>query len=648
MTDSDEPDVQWLPDGTPHSPRFDDPYHSRGADGASGLTQAREVFLGGCGLPKAWQGQATWTVLETGFGLGLNFLATWDAWRADPQAPPRLHYVAVEAWLPGPDDLLRSAAPFPELHALARELAGQWPGLLPGWQCLRLDGGRVQLTLGVGDGRAQLREQRFMADSVYLDGFDPARNPDLWDVHMLKAVAQLCRRGTGVATWTVAHTVRDALAQCGFVVEQAESAPSQRQRLQGRWDPPWTLRSPRPARNEPASWLAAGPDATPRRALVIGAGLAGSSCAFSLARRGWSVTVLDRGEVPAAGASGLPAGLVAPHVSPDDRPLSRLTRAGVRATLQRAHLCLREGIDWAPSGVLEHRVKDSRDLPPSWRGPDSPAAGWSRPATADELAQAGLASDRPAHWHARAGWIRPAALVRAQLQVPGIDWRGGQRVARLARVGGEWLALDARGQPLGSAPLLMVAAGYDSLALLQASGTSTPPLHPLRGQIAWGLMPSPSLAVANAAAPLPPFPVNGLGSLIAGVPTDEGPAWYLGSTFERDCAEAVLRPEDTALNRDKLRALLPRAELALAPQFDAETVRTWAGVRCTVPDRVPVLGPLDAFAAPGLWVCTAMGARGITLSVLCGELAAAWLEAEPLPLDRRLAAMLAAGRWSPA
>ena len=655
MSGAAPPVVQWLPDGTPHSPRFDDIYRSRGPDGAGGLAQAREVFLGGCGLPQAWRGRSAWTVLETGFGLGLNFLATWQAWRNDPQAPGRLVYAAVEAWPVTPDDLLRSAAPFPELLDLARELAAQWPGLLPGWQSLPLQGGRVQLVLGVGDGRALLREQRFVADSVFLDGFDPARNPALWDVHTLKAVAQLCRRGTGVATWTVARTVRDALTQCGFVVERAEGLAPKRHRLQGRWDPPWSPRPPRPVPAEPSPWPACGPDARPRRALVIGAGLAGSSCAHSLARRGWTVTVLDRGEAPAAGASGLPAGLVAPHVSPDDRPLSRLTRAGVRATLDRARRCLREGIDWAPSGVLEHRVKDSRDLPPAWREPDSPAAGWSRPATADELQRAGLAPDRPAHWHARAGWIRPAALVAAQLQAPGIDWRGGQCVARLERIDGEWRALDEAGRTLGAAPLLIVASGYDSRALLQTAGTATLPLHALRGQIAWGRMP----AAANANGGwIPPFPVNGLGSLIAGLPTDEGPAWYLGSTFERECAEAVVRPEDTAINREKLRTLLPRAEQALAAQFDrvgdraagraaeGDAVRAWAAVRCTVPDRVPVLGPLDEAAHPGLWACTAMGARGITLSVLCGELAAAWLEAEPLPVDRRLAALLAAGRWS--
>ena len=88
--------IDWLDDGTPCSPRFGDRYHSEGG----GLAQAREVFLHGCGLPAAWAGQRQWCVLETGFGLGLNFLVTWAAWRADPQRCQMLHFVSLEAWPP--------------------------------------------------------------------------------------------------------------------------------------------------------------------------------------------------------------------------------------------------------------------------------------------------------------------------------------------------------------------------------------------------------------------------------------------------------------------------------------------------------------------------------------------------------------------
>ena len=158
-----------------------------------------------------------------------------------------------------------------------------------------------------------------------------------------------------------------------------------------------------------------------RRAIVIGAGLAGASAAYSLAQRGWQVTVLDRAGTPAAGASGLPAGVVAPHVSPDDRLLSQLSRSGLMATLARAAELLPEGEAWAACGVLERRLKDSRELPAAWLDPASPGHAWSRPADAAERSAAALPDDSPAHWHARGGWVRAPALVAAMLAAPGIS-----------------------------------------------------------------------------------------------------------------------------------------------------------------------------------------------------------------------------------
>ena len=104
--------VEWQPDGTPRSPRFQDIYRSL----AGGLEQARHVFLRGCGLPAAWAGQPQWRILETGFGLGLNFLAAWRAWKDDPQRPRILHFASVEAW---PVGGRRPAAKRPALSGAA-------------------------------------------------------------------------------------------------------------------------------------------------------------------------------------------------------------------------------------------------------------------------------------------------------------------------------------------------------------------------------------------------------------------------------------------------------------------------------------------------------------------------------------------------
>ena len=121
------------------------------------LAQAQQVFVQGCGLPAAWAGQPQWRVLETGFGLGLNFLVTWQAWRADPARPRLLHFVSCEAFPASAADVLLAAQAHPELIPLAAQLAAQWQGLLPGLHRLSFEGGQVLLTLGIGDAKAMLQ-----------------------------------------------------------------------------------------------------------------------------------------------------------------------------------------------------------------------------------------------------------------------------------------------------------------------------------------------------------------------------------------------------------------------------------------------------------------------------------------------------------
>ncbi len=611
--------VDWLDDGTPYSPRFADRYHS---EHGAALAQAEGVFLAGTGLPAAWADQPSWSVLETGFGLGLNFLVTWAAWRADPARPQRLHFVSVEAFPARADDLLRAAAAHPSLLPLARELEAQYWGLLPGQHTLDFDGGRVRLTLCIGDARTVLRELVCEADTVFLDGFSPAKNPDIWDAYTLKAVAQRCRRGTRLATWTVARPVRDALAQAGFTVHKRPGIPPKRDRIEAVYDPAWE------PRRRASAWAQSEAGTAPSRAVVIGGGLAGAAVAAQLAAHGWAVQVLDAADAPASGASGLPVGLWTPHLSVDDGVLSQLSRYGVRATLRQARRLLHEGTDWAASGVLERRLPDAhgdtRPLPATW-----PAAGsrWSAPASAEQLEAAGLPAGDAACWHATAGWIRPARLVAQWLQHPAITWRGGLAVRALQAIDGGWRVVGGDGCTLADAAVVVVAAGFASQALLGAQLG----LHPIRGQVSWGRQ--------DGTLPTPPSPVNGHGHFIPHAADEAGPIWLTGASFDRGQAEPDIRPADRGFNLDRVQTLLPATGAALATR-SADTVADWAGIRCASPDRLPVVGPVDGANRPGLWVCTAMGSRGLSFAPLCAELLVARLHGEPLPLPARLAAAL--------
>ncbi|HEX7888107.1 MAG TPA: FAD-dependent 5-carboxymethylaminomethyl-2-thiouridine(34) oxidoreductase MnmC [Ramlibacter sp.] len=599
-------------DGTARSTRFDDIHRS------GGLKQARHVFLQGCGLPAAWAGRPQWRILETGFGLGLNFLAAWQAWRSDPARPRLLHVASIEAWPVSADDLLRAVAFEPELQPLARELASRWQGLVPGFHRFSFDEGRVLLTLCVGDVAPILRELDFRADSVFLGGFDPEVHPEMWSLGTLKGVTRLSRRGASLATWTIAGHVRRDLQTCGWQLEQCPGLPPERDCLKGRYEPAWDVKG-----------LPQQDERTPGECIVIGAGLAGAGVAASLARRGWSVRVLDAAPAPAGGASSLPAGLLAPHQSPDDNLLSRLSRAGVRITLQEARQRLAAGLEWEATGVLEWRGDDHRPLPPLGEA----LLPWTREATGAQKAAAGLAPAQAAWWHENAAWIEPAALVRSWLRTPGVRFVGGQRIERVVREDTHWVVRGPEGIELARAPLVVVAAALGSQALLEGRVQ----LHPVRGQVSW----APHDADA---ASLPPFPVNGHGHFLPRVPLVERNAWITGSTYGRGDADPGLRSEDVAANLQRVREVMPRAAEVVQSATARGELRSWSGVRCASSDRRPLAGELE----PGLWLSTAMGSRGLTFAALCGELIAARLHGEPLPLEARLAKALDAARLSPA
>ena len=181
-----------------------------------------------------------------------------------------------------------------------------------------------------------------------------------------------------------------------------------------------------------------------KRCIVIGAGVAGAACARVLADRGWQVKLLDMAKEPCSAASGVPVGVVSCHASPDDNPLSQLTRAGLQATVEFAQKHLIEGQDWALSGVLERRLADSSHAKKPWQEPDQDSVWFSlvQLAQPEQLHQAGL-SDESSHdlWQPQGAWIKPIALVRALLSNDDILFLGLHEVESMQKnsATGEWL-----------------------------------------------------------------------------------------------------------------------------------------------------------------------------------------------------------------
>jgi tRNA 5-methylaminomethyl-2-thiouridine biosynthesis bifunctional protein len=620
--------------GAPYSARYRDVYASR--DGALG--QAQHVFLAGTGLPERWRGRRQFVVLETGFGLGVNFLATWQLWRSDPQRCERVHFVSIERHPLSTADLAACPA---ELSALADQLAAQWPAPLPGLHRLEFEDGRVVLTLAFGDARAIAPQLVLGADAIFLDGFAPDRNPEMWERGLLKAVARCARPQARLATWCTARGVRDALHDCGFVLETRPGFGHKRAMLAGRFAPAWKVR-----RREP-------PDAFggERTALVIGAGIAGAACAEALARRGWQVHVLDRDARPPVGAP-LPAGLMYPLLAADDAVLARLARAG--AALGAAALA-RVAPDgafeaspvWRRDGVAQ-LAGDATTLD-RWRtaiGRLALPPGFVELCDAEELGRrAGVAVRGGGLWWPRGTTVVAAAWCRALLASSRVELRTGLAVARLERADRGWRALDDAGQVMSESGVVVVAGALDSARLL---GMAVP-MQPIPGRLT--LLQPDTLRDLRAA-------VSGDGYLLRS-PTGQ---LAVGATYETALpgADDPTPPSDEQAVAGNLARL---TRLLAEPPAVAATGNLY-GVRCVARDRLPLAGAaVDEAAAwrqrselrgaqleelprpPGLYGCFALASRGLTMAPLAAELIAARIEGEPLPVERDLAAAVDPGRF---
>lgn len=193
----------------PVSTRFDDPYYSLD----DGLAETRHVFLAGNGLPDRFRDG--FHIAELGFGTGLNLLASLHLWRASGQTG-RLHFTTFEAFAMRPEDMIRAQRSFAELADLAKELA-------PFWRegRTRFDLPDLRFEIVTGDARATLPGWHGQADAWFLDGFSPAKNPELWAPELMSQVARHLAPGGTLATYTAAGHVRRALEAAGLTVSRA-------------------------------------------------------------------------------------------------------------------------------------------------------------------------------------------------------------------------------------------------------------------------------------------------------------------------------------------------------------------------------------------------------------------------------------------
>ncbi|MFI4861947.1 MAG: tRNA (5-methylaminomethyl-2-thiouridine)(34)-methyltransferase MnmD [Phycisphaerales bacterium JB063] len=572
------------------APRYGDRYHSD----AGGLAETTHVFLEGNLLAPRFERLSpgnTMVVGETGFGTGLNFLACWQLFEKHAMPGSVLHYFSVEKH-PLPRDTMRQAlTPWESLRPFAYQLLKQYQPPTPGRHTLAFAEGRVVLSLLVGEAAQALSDWSTPAHAWFLDGFTPARNPGMWSPEVFAQVARLARPGTTLATYTAAGFVRRGLASVGFEIEKRPGYGTKRDMTAGRLSEPGR-----------EAWAASGPGPV-RRALVVGAGVAGSLVARELADRGWAVTVAERQPIERGVWPTLRdrVAIVQPKVGDRDDPAGQWLRDGFARIARRLGGCgsadLRVG--WDPCGVFHAAIDPGRaqklrrfvdqfetTMPCRWIDADETHAALGVALKVGGVVLSG------------AGMLRLAGLCAALLDHPNITLKPDTTINTLNRDGGYWLASTSCGDTLRS-PAVIVANAVDALRL---EPTAALDLIPVRGQAS--LLPSACDEGGELA---------GLRRVVCGAgyltPAVDG-AHTLGASFVVGDTDTRWRDAEHTEACDLLRPVMSGLAGRLA---SVASPAGWVGIRCTTPTRQPYAGPLVYHGQQhtGLYTTLGHGSHGI-------------------------------------
>ena len=646
-------DLDWHED-LPYSNLYNDIYFSA----ESGLKQSRYIFIDGNNLLNRWldlpqNRPSIFNIAETGFGTGLSFLLTWKLWEHYAPSTACLHFISCEKHPLHINDLIKGLSFWPELSKEASELIKNYPVLTPGYHHLSFCNGRVTLTLMLGDalesfeqllicGESALepRLRPAFIDAWYLDGFSPKKNESMWSAPLLRVIAMLSKEGTTLATYTAAAGVKSVLNEVGFIIEKKKGFGPKRHMLRG------TFKKHTPCRIKTlhTPWHTDIPLKHPNQsAIIIGAGLAGCFTAYSLARRGWKVTLIDELDEIGKGGSANQQAVLFPKLSAYKSPLTQFMLSAFIYASQLYKRMLNELDLGALQGslLLAHNDKEKKAQQSleSWLLHYPELGELVDPGRASELT--GLTLEKTGLFIPLSGWINSPALCQSLIKNDKISLITGCNVDSLTYENNNWLALDVK------APVLILANGPQVNMFPE---TKHLPIKTIRGQMT-------AIESTKDSTKLM-IPICADGHVL---PEVNG-AHYLGATYEPGISLPLLRDQDDEQNIIKL------MQLTADEIWSQKVVTHWAGVRAATPDYLPLVGPApkagefsSLFSGlesnskrwiakagpyyPGLYICAGFGSRGLTTVPLCAEWLAGLINEEMSCLPRSLIHALSPARF---
>jgi len=629
-------EIEWR-DGQPYSPEYDDIYYSR----TGGRSESEYVFLKQNNLLERWGRTDQFVIAETGFGTGLNFILTLKAWAESANESATLHYIGIEKHPVSPGDIRRLSESFPDLSGYFEELLLVYTLPVEGVHTRSLLDGRVHLHLQFMDVVDALQYQSFNVDAWYLDGFGPAKNPELWSEQVFKWVAQNSRVGATLSTYTCAGAVRRGLMAAGFDVKKTKGHGKKREMIiavAGEFCPapsksPWYDVPPSNIKNKTIA--------------VIGAGLAGLTVAWSFAQRGWQVTVVDKYDEVAQEASGNPAGLVLPRLSMDNKQEAMFYSSAFLYAINQLDKLQQETSEmfWFRNGVLSINkqgkagaIIDKYDYPESYINllSEKDVPGYLS-CESKELA-----------FYPVAGWASPGKICEAMVKAcDGMLTRLTADVCEISHANGEWQLLNKHSEPIITSDIVVIANGVGAGAINE---TSWLPVSAVRGQMTEVVSSEKNTGLEHAL------------SFDAYVTPEYNGKHYVGASYSlHEKAEGLLK-DDQEENFSRLEKTLPG--MFSRP----EELNGRVGFRAVSTDRIPIVGAVPdepAFKTlykdlhhgkpaghyksgkylSGLYVSAAHGSRGMCSCFLSAEIIASMVENSPLPIGKDVVDMINPARF---
>ncbi|MEC6621363.1 bifunctional tRNA (5-methylaminomethyl-2-thiouridine)(34)-methyltransferase MnmD/FAD-dependent 5-carboxymethylaminomethyl-2-thiouridine(34) oxidoreductase MnmC [Enterobacter hormaechei] len=632
--------LEFNAEGTPVSRDFDDVYFSND----NGLEETRYVFLEGNHLGTRFpeHPRSLFVVAESGFGTGLNFLTLWQAFdqyrAAYPEATlQRLHFISFEKFPLTAHDLRLAHQRWPELAHWAEQLQTQWPPAIGGCHRLILDDGRVTLDLWLGDINDLTDKlddsMNQKVDAWFLDGFAPAKNPDMWSPHLFSAMARLARPGATLATFTSAGFVRRGLQEAGFTMRKTKGFGRKRDMLVGVMEQDLAI----PAQ---APWFARRAS-TSREVAIVGGGIASALLSLALLHRGWQVTLYCADEAPATGASGNRQGALYPLLSAHDPALFQFFPAAFTfARRLYDSLPVAFDHDWCGVTQLGWDEKSQQKITQmlSLGLPETIAHA----VTAQQVAEtAGVDTGCGGIQYPLGGWLCPAELTSAAIalgQSRGLTVHYAHKVQSLSRTA-HWELRFADGKEAQHASVVL-ANGHH---ITQFTQTASLPVYPVGGQVSH-IPTAPELSKLRQVL------------CYDGYLTPQNPSnghHCIGASYHRGETDMQYSEADQQQNRQRLVDCFPDA--SWAKEVDVSEGQARCGVRCATRDHLPMAGNVPDYDAtlevyqdladsketavsapvhPELFMLGGLGSRGLCSAPLLAEALAAQMSDEPVPLDR--------------